>query len=81
MIYGQTEVVKDLIALRLDAGRSAAVRGRGRGAARTSTATGRASRYRHEGSEHELRCDVIAGCDGFHGVSRPSIPAGVLRVG
>ena len=28
--------------------------------------------------EHELECDVIAGCDGFHGVCRPSIPDGVL---
>ncbi len=36
--------------------------------------------YRHDGAAHELECDVIAGCDGFHGVSRPSIPAGVLRV-
>jgi len=32
-------------------------------------------RYRHQGGEHELECDFIAGCDGFHGVSRPSIPA------
>ena len=35
-------------------------------------------RYRHDGGAHELECDVIAGCDGFHGVSRPSIPAGAL---
>ncbi len=31
-------------------------------------------RYRHNGEQHELTCDFIAGCDGFHGVSRPSIP-------
>jgi p-hydroxybenzoate 3-monooxygenase len=37
-------------------------------------------RYRHEGAEHELRCDVIAGCDGFHGVCRPAIPDDVLTV-
>jgi p-hydroxybenzoate 3-monooxygenase len=37
-------------------------------------------RFSHEGSSHELECDLIAGCDGFHGISRPSIPAGVLRV-
>ena len=36
-------------------------------------------RFRHEAAAHELECDVIAGCDGFHGVCRPSIPAGVLR--
>ncbi len=35
-------------------------------------------RYRQDGAEHELACDFIAGCDGFHGVCRPSIPAGVL---
>jgi p-hydroxybenzoate 3-monooxygenase len=36
-------------------------------------------RFRHNGADHELACDVIAGCDGFHGVCRPSIPAAVLR--
>ena len=35
-------------------------------------------RYRKNGSDHELVCDFIAGCDGFHGICRPSIPAGVL---
>src|SRR5207248_2793880 len=34
--------------------------------------------FSHDGAEHELECDVVAGCDGFHGVCRPSIPAGVL---
>jgi p-hydroxybenzoate 3-monooxygenase len=36
-------------------------------------------RYTHDGAEHELRCDVIAGCDGFHGICRPSIPAGAIE--
>ena len=36
-------------------------------------------RYAHEGAEQVLECDIVAGCDGFHGVSRSSIPAGVLR--
>jgi p-hydroxybenzoate 3-monooxygenase len=36
-------------------------------------------RFRHDGVEQELECDAIAGCDGFHGVCRPSLPAGVLR--
>ncbi|HEY4053176.1 MAG TPA: 4-hydroxybenzoate 3-monooxygenase [Terriglobales bacterium] len=35
-------------------------------------------RYRKDADEFELACDFIAGCDGFHGVCRPSIPAGVL---
>jgi p-hydroxybenzoate 3-monooxygenase len=36
--------------------------------------------YTHERARHELTCDVIAGCDGFHGICRPSIPDGVLNV-
>ena len=35
-------------------------------------------RYRKDGVSFELDCDFIAGCDGFHGICRPSIPAGVL---
>jgi p-hydroxybenzoate 3-monooxygenase len=35
-------------------------------------------RYRKDGRDCELTCDFIAGCDGFHGICRPSIPAGVL---
>jgi len=35
-------------------------------------------RFTHDGAVHELECDFIAGCDGFHGVSRPSLPDGVL---
>jgi p-hydroxybenzoate 3-monooxygenase len=37
-------------------------------------------RFVHDGAEQELRCDVVAGCDGFHGVCRPSIPDGMLSV-
>jgi p-hydroxybenzoate 3-monooxygenase len=78
-VYGQQEVVKDLIAARLEAG----------GDVRFDVADvslhdlesdGPAVRFRHEGSEHELRCDVIAGCDGFHGISRPTIPDAELRI-
>ncbi|MGH2930828.1 MAG: 4-hydroxybenzoate 3-monooxygenase, partial [Solirubrobacteraceae bacterium] len=36
-------------------------------------------RYTHGGAEHELHADFVAGCDGFHGVCRPMIPAGRLR--
>jgi p-hydroxybenzoate 3-monooxygenase len=36
-------------------------------------------RYLHQGEEHELECDFIAGCDGFHGICRTSIPPDVLR--
>jgi p-hydroxybenzoate 3-monooxygenase len=36
-------------------------------------------RYTHDGVQHTLDCDYIAGCDGFHGISRGAIPADVLR--
>jgi p-hydroxybenzoate 3-monooxygenase len=79
-IYGQTEIVKDLIRLRLAAreplvfdAEDVALHGIDGDRPRIT--------YRHEGRERELRCDLIAGCDGFHGVSRGSIPAGGLRVG
>jgi len=35
-------------------------------------------RYRKDGAAHQLECDLIAGCDGFHGICRPTIPVGVL---
>ena len=37
-------------------------------------------RFRHAGIEQELECDFIAGCDGFHGICRPSVPAGALTI-
>lgn len=36
--------------------------------------------YRHEDRNHEIVCDFIAGCDGFHGISRPAIPAAQLQI-
>ena len=77
VIYGQTEVVKDLIRLRLDSGRP--LHFDVEGVSVHDLDTERPSiRYRHEGREEELECDVIAGCDGFHGICRPSIPPGLL---
>jgi p-hydroxybenzoate 3-monooxygenase len=77
-IYGQQELVKDLIAARLDQG--GAIDFEVEDVRLTDIDTASPSiRYRKEGEEHLLECDVIAGCDGFHGVSRDSIPAGVLR--
>jgi p-hydroxybenzoate 3-monooxygenase len=76
-IYGQTEVVKDLIAARLATGapllfESEAVRLEGLDADEPLV------RYVHEGRPRELRCEIVAGCDGFHGVCRPTIPEGAL---
>ncbi len=77
-IYGQQEVVKDLIAARLETGapllfEASDVRVEGfddGGRPRIG--------YVHEGHAGEVECDLIAGCDGFHGICRPAIPDGVL---
>ncbi|MGW4795018.1 4-hydroxybenzoate 3-monooxygenase [Nonomuraea sp. NPDC004297] len=73
-VYGQQEVVKDLIAARLAAG----------GDVRFEVEDVRLHALESEPyvtfGGQRLDCDVIAGCDGFHGVSRPAIPDGVLSV-
>jgi len=71
MIYGQTEVVKDLIAARIESGLPLHFE------CEVESVDPERGIIRHAGGE--LECDVIAGCDGFHGVCRDSIPAGVLR--
>ena len=77
VIYGQTEVVKDLIGLRLAAG--GPLHFEVSDVSVSELETDRPIvRYRREGRDEELECDVIAGCDGFHGVCRSSIPAGLL---
>ena len=76
-IYAQQEVIKDLVAARLAAGlpiifETEDVSVHGLDAANPSI------RFRAAGKPEEIHCDYIAGCDGFHGICRPSIPAGVL---
>ena len=78
MIYGQTEVVKDLIAARLDTGLPLLFEVSDVTVHDVDSMRPKV-RFSHKGAEHELECDAIAGCDGYHGVCRPSIPAGVLR--
>lgn len=78
-VYGQQEVVKDLIARRLADGgdlrfECGEVSLHGFSGSRPSI------RVRKDGSEDEIRCDFIAGCDGFHGISRPSFPEGALTI-
>ncbi|MFJ5292681.1 4-hydroxybenzoate 3-monooxygenase [Streptomyces sp. NPDC088348] len=79
MVYAQTEVVKDLIALREQAGGAVLFEAEALSVGGTDT-TAPAIRYRHEGAEHTLDCDVVVACDGFHGVGRRSVPEGVLTV-
>ncbi len=78
-VYGQQEVVKDLIEARLAyAGpllfdvSDVAVRDVD---SRAPTIT-----FKHGGEQVELACDVVAGCDGFHGICRQAIPGSVLSV-
>ena len=78
-VYGQQEVIKDLIQTRLAAGgqvlfevEDVSVHG--------LDSTAPLIRWRKDGEAVELRCEVIAGCDGYHGVCRGSIPGDRLKV-
>lgn len=77
VIYGQTEVVKDLIRLRLETGLPLHFEVADVSVHDVETERP-LIRYRHEGHDAELECDAIAGCDGFHGICRPSIPKDAL---
>jgi p-hydroxybenzoate 3-monooxygenase len=78
LIYGQTEVVKDLIAARLAADLPLLFEAEAI-AVRELESDGPRVEFAQDGATRELRCDVVAGCDGFHGVCRESIAEGVLR--
>jgi p-hydroxybenzoate 3-monooxygenase len=78
VIYGQTEVVKDLITARIGSGLTLLFDVDAVGVRDVETERPRV-RFTHAGGAQELDCDVVAGCDGFHGVCRASIPNGVVR--
>jgi len=78
VIYGQTEVVKDLVRARVDADLPLLFEVDDV-TVHDLTSERPRIRFRHDSADHELECDVIAGCDGYHGVCRPSVPTGVLR--
>jgi len=78
-VYGQHEVVKDLIAARLAAGREICFEASDVSLHDVDSERPRV-RYRTEGSTREIDCDIIAGCDGSHGVARESIPTDAYRV-
>jgi p-hydroxybenzoate 3-monooxygenase len=78
VVYGQTEVTRDLMAARASAGAKTVyeadeVSVHGFDTDRPSV------RYRKAGNEHEVACDFIAGCDGFHGICRRSVPPSAIR--
>jgi p-hydroxybenzoate 3-monooxygenase len=76
-VYGQQEAVKDMIQARLQAG------GRILFAVSDVSVDGIGGpqpvvRFHHDGATHQLACDFVGGCDGFHGVCRPSIPSSAI---
>ena len=76
-VYGQQEVVRDLIRARIDAGGEIMFEVSDVSVADFDSSAPKVMFVR-DGKRIEVVCDIIAGCDGFHGVCRPSIPAGVL---
>lgn len=78
-VYGQQEVVKDLIARRLRDGGNLRFEC-GEVSLHDIEGTRPLIRIEKDGTMDDIRCDYIAGCDGFHGISRLSIPDGFLTV-
>jgi p-hydroxybenzoate 3-monooxygenase len=78
-VYGQQEVVKDLIAARLSRGGTILFEAE---AAHVEGLDGEhpTIHFKHQGKSETLECDIIAGCDGFHGICRAAIPADALTV-
>ena len=78
MVYGQTEVTRDLMAARAAAGLPTVYEAADVRLHDFDTDRPRVS-FRRDGVEHTVACDFIAGCDGYHGVSRASVSAGAIR--
>ena len=78
MVYGQTEVTHDLMDARKAAGLVTVYEAGNLTVHDFDTARPRI-RYEKDGKTHEIECDFIAGCDGFHGVCRASVPRGAIR--
>jgi p-hydroxybenzoate 3-monooxygenase len=78
VIYGQTEVVKDLIAARIESGLPLLFEVADVSVHDLESERPRI-RFKYEGADDEVECDVVAGCDGFHGICRDAIPIGVLQ--
>ena len=78
-IYAQTEVVKDLIRLREETGSPVLFEAEAKfidGLDRNAPTI----HYAHNGENHTLTCDFVAGCDGFHGISRQTIPESLTSI-
>jgi p-hydroxybenzoate 3-monooxygenase len=77
MVYGQTEITKDLMDGRALAG-APTVYSAHDVALHDLFGAGPRVTFRAAGKDQEIECDFIAGCDGFHGISRQSVPAGAV---
>ena len=77
MVYGQTEVTRDLMAAR-DASTAQTIYQASDVKIHDAKTDAPYITYEKDGKQHRVDCDYIAGCDGFHGASRKSIPEGVL---
>jgi p-hydroxybenzoate 3-monooxygenase len=77
-VYAQTEVCKDLIALQLKDGAPLLFEAQVRSVEGPDTDRP-VIHYTHEGQDKTLTCDYVVGCDGFHGVARNAVPAGVQK--
>ena len=78
-VYGQNEVVRDLIEARIETGRPVYFDAQNVSVDALDSAQP-LIRFTHEETQYEVSCDFIAGCDGFHGVCRPSIADGALEI-
>lgn len=78
-VYGQQEIVKDLIHARLDTGLPLHFEVEDTGIHDPDTNSPKL-RFRKDGKAHEITCDFIGGCDGFHGICRGAIPADTLQI-
>ena len=78
-VYAQQEVIKDLVAERLSAGGEIVFEAEALDVSGIDSSRPRI-RYRKDGAEHEIDCDFIAGCDGFHGIARAAAPATALKI-
>jgi p-hydroxybenzoate 3-monooxygenase len=78
MIYGQTEVTRDLMTARADSGLTTIYEAADVTPRDFDADHPRVS-YVKDGITHEIACDFIAGCDGFHGVSRSSVPPAAIQ--
>ena len=77
-VYAQHEVIKDLVAARLDAGGRLLFEVKDTALYDLDSAAPKV-RFHGEGKVHEIEAQFIAGCDGFHGISRPSVPSRARR--